>query len=341
MKRRSPGPIEGHWPRASAAANATLACGRSLPKVVFVGAGAMGSLFAARLAASPGEVWVYDVWPAHIEAIRERGLRVSHRGGERPVSLRATGDPAEPGIADILFLFVKYSQTEQAMRDARPLLSEGTVIVTLQNGLGNVETIRRVVPGNKILFGFTTLTSELLGPGRIDDSFAGRGETYLWPEDATPDASSDRVIALLNGAGVHTVLAPDIELRIWKKLVVNCCLNPLCAIADLTVGDLVAQPDIWPVFDGVIAEIVSVAERKGIGLDRRSARGFLEHVASESGAHLPSMVMDVRARRATEIDCLNGAIVREAERHGIDAPCNRTLRGVIKVLEQTYAKRGA
>lgn len=305
-------------------------------RFVIVGAGAMGSLFASHLARTEAETWVVDPCEAHIRAIGESGLRVKREGNESTVPLRATTDAAKPGLADVVMLFVKYKQTREALAMARPLVGPRTVLLTLQNGLGNVELIREAFPNNRILYGFTTLTSELLGPGRIEASYAGRGETYFCAEDGRRDAAVDELQVLLERAGINAIVAPDIELMIWKKLIVNCCLNTLCAITGLSVGQLSDRPDSWPILEGVADEIVAVAGRKGIPLERGQAHAFLRSVAHEARSHFPSMLIDVKNRRQTEIECLNGAILREAARMGISAPFNRTLYSLVRIIESSY-----
>jgi 2-dehydropantoate 2-reductase len=302
-------------------------------RVVVVGAGAMGSLFAASLARTGEEVWVYDPWREHVEAIRRAGLAVAREGGEDVVALRATTDPTEPGFADLVLVFVKHADTRQAAADARPLLHGDTTVVTVQNGLGNVEILAAAVPPERLVYGLTTLTSELTGPGRIEASFKGRGETYLWPLDGRPGPRAEAAAALFNRAGIRTELAPDIQARIWKKLIVNCGLNTVCALTGLTVGALAARPEAWPLLDAIAGEIVDVGRRKGIPLDAADARRFLRAVAAEARDHAPSMLVDVRHGRRTEIDCLNAAVVREGDALGAETPTNRAVTALIRLLE--------
>jgi len=305
-------------------------------KWAVVGAGAMGSLFVSHLARAGAEVWACDPWKEHVAAIREAGLRVSREGADEVLHPRATTDPSDAGIADVVMVFVKYNQTRDALRTAKPLVGPQTILLTLQNGLGNVELIREAFPANRVLFGFTTLTSELLGPGHIEASYAGRGETYFWPADGQRDAAAERVCEALEAAGIHSSLAPQIELMIWKKLIVNCCLNTVCAITGLPVGALCDRPESWPLLEGLADEIVAVAARKKIPLDRTEAHAFLRSVAEEARSHYPSMLVDVKHRRQTEIECLNGAVLREAQRLGIEAPLNRAMHSLIRVLESSY-----
>jgi 2-dehydropantoate 2-reductase len=308
-------------------------------KVIVVGAGAMGSLFAARFAQAGNETWVYDVWAEDIERINEYGLTVRSGDAEEAVPMHATTDPREPGVADVVLMFVKYNQTRQAARDISPSIGPHTVVLTLQNGLGNVKLIREVIPRAILLCGFTTLTSELLGPGLIETSYAGRGNTCVWPADGVSNDACVATVNLLNRSGVNATVDPEIELHIWEKLIVNCCLNTLCAMSGLSVGALVDRPEVWPILDGITDEIVAVAARKEIALTRNAARGFLRDVAEKARAHYPSMLRDIHAEKQTEIECLNGAVIREAERFGIEVPFNRFAYGMIRTLEETYTQR--
>ena len=308
-------------------------------KIGIIGAGAMGSLFAAHLVDGGAEVWAYDQWREHIEAIKATGLIVKRAGTERSIKVNATTRAADAGPCNAVLVMVKYHQTAPAVRAATAMISPATTIITLQNGLGNVEIISSAFPNNKIVFGLTTLTCEMMAPGRIEASYSNRGETYVWPADGQPNDAIELFCAHLNRGGVNATVAPDIELRIWKKLIVNCCLNTMCAITGLSVGKLIDQPTSWPLLYGVADEISTVAAAKGIPLGAELARNFLHQVAEEARAHYPSMMIDVRQRRQTEIECLNGAILREASARGIAAPCNQAMYSIINAIENAYAER--
>ena len=185
-----------------------------------------------------------------------------------------------------------------------------------------------------IAFGLTTLTCELIGPGQIEASYKGRGETYLWPSDGQPTASMEKLCSLINQGGINTALEPDIELKIWKKLVVNCCLNTMCAIANQNVGQVVSDPAVWTFLDGVVDEIAAAAKLKNVLLAADEARAFLRSVADEARNHEPSMLIDIRNGRKTEIDCLNGAVLRICEQHGLAAPRNQALYTMIRAIER-------
>jgi 2-dehydropantoate 2-reductase len=303
-------------------------------RIAIIGAGAMGSLFASHLADAGAEIWAFDKWREHVNAVRRHGLIVRREGAERSVSIRATIDAAEAGICDVAMVFVKFGQTAAAIADARPIIGPETTIVTLQNGIGNVEIIEEVYSRNPIAFGLTTLTCELRSPGHIEASYKGRGETYLWPRGGASNAAIEELCTLLNEGGIDAALEPGIESKIWKKLVVNCCLNTMCAITGQKVGEVADTPEAWPFLDGVVDEIAAVAKLKHIPLSVDDARAFLRSVAEQARHHEPSMLIDVRNGRKTEIDCLNGAVLRECERHGIAAPHNRALYAMIRIIEQ-------
>ena len=306
-------------------------------RIAIVGTGAMGSLFASHLADTDAEVWAFDVWREHIEAIRRDGLIVHRDGGARSVRLHATSEPSDAGACDAVMVFVKYGQTAAALEAARPMIGPATTIVTLQNGIGNLDIIRAAYPQNPVAFGLTTLTCELIGAGHIEASYKGRGETYLWPSDGRPTGTMEQLCALMNQGGINTALEPQIELKIWKKLVVNCCLNTMCAIVNQNVGQAVADPSVWPFLDGVVDEIAAAARLKNVPMAADEARAFLRSVADEARTHEPSMLIDIRNGRKTEIDCLNGAVLRICEQHGVAAPRNQALYAMIRAIERRAA----
>jgi len=305
-------------------------------KIAIIGAGAMGSLFASHLASTDAEIWAFDVWREHVEAIRRDGLIVHRDGAQRSVRVNATSVAAEAGVCDVAMVFVKFRQTAGAIGAARPMIGADTTIVTLQNGIGNVEIIAQAYPANPIAFGLTTLTCELLGPGHIEASYKGAGETYLWPRNGTENPLLGPLCALMVRGGINAAREPGIALKIWKKLVVNCCLNTMCAITGQNVGAVADTPEAWRFLDGVADEIAAAASLEGIALPAAEARSFLRSVAAEARNHEPSMLIDVRNRRRTEIDCLNGAILKVCEKHGVAAPFNSALYAMIRVLESRF-----
>ncbi len=303
-------------------------------RIAIIGCGAMGGLFAARLARAHADIWAVDTWQAHVAAIAAAGLAVHHHGAVHTIPLRATTDPAAPGIADTVLIFVKFRDTHAAATAARPLVGPGTLLVTVQNGLGNVELIRSVFPDNPLLFGFTPLTSVVQRPGAI--TAGGAGLTCLWPDGGQITPAMQEFCALLTQAGIEAALTPDIQTEIWKKLVVNCCSNPVCALTGLSVGAAWDHPDSRALMDGVLREVTALAQARRIPLDAGTARVYFTQVAAAARSHFPSMVADIRARRPTEIDALNGAILRQSAEHGLPAPFNQALVSLVHMVESGW-----
>jgi 2-dehydropantoate 2-reductase len=308
-------------------------------KIAIAGAGAMGSLFASYLASIVEDLWVYDIWREHIDKIKSEGLRVTRQGEDRWVRLKATVDPHDVGIVDLLIIFVKYIHTSQAIRDSEPMIGDGTMVLTLQNGIGNVDLINKVIPSEQILFGFTTLPCEFIGPGHIEDSRLGKGETHFWPYNDQSIEQSQKICSIFNKAGIQSELSLEIERIIWEKLVVMCSYATLAAITRLRLGDFIDLDETKIIIKGIVTEIVNIAQKKGIALDQEQTEKFLDQVAEEGRNHIPSVLADVLKKRKTEIECLNGAVIKEGRRMGIPTPFNIVLFNLVRSLEQTYEKR--
>jgi len=307
-------------------------------KIAIIGAGAMGSLFGGLLCKSGNEVWFIDVWEEHINAIREHGLRMCGGGGDIIVNPCATTQARDAGRVDLIILFVKGFHTEKAIQGVLDLIDDQTAVLTLQNGLGNVEIIEKFISREQILFGMTTLTSDLMGPGKIFMSFAGEGETSIQPAGARWN-DARLVKEVFNRAALHTVVAENVKQHIWEKLVVNCNYNTYCALLGLNVGQLIDCAASRSLLEVTTREISAVASAAGFKLSYDRAWEHLMEVGEEARAHYPSMVMDIRHQRQTEIEFLNGAVVREGKKHGVPTPANETAVSLIKILESTYHYR--
>lgn len=304
-------------------------------RIVIMGAGAMGSLFGGLLSLSGEEIWLVDIWKDHIEAIRTSGLIIEEKGEEKIISLHATIDPKTIGKADLVLYFVKTYDTEKAVRDSLVLEKEDTLFLTLQNGLGNEETICRQVSPKKVLLGVTGHGATLLRPGRI--RHAGRGKTYLGELDGRITERASRIAQMFSRAGIETEVSSKIHDLVWEKLFVNVGLNALAAITGLKNGQILDYPETLRLLESLVSEAVEVAKKKGIEvqgnpLDRVKA------VLEATRENRCSMGQDLDRKRRTEIDALNGAIVREAERLGIPVPYNRVMTDLIKVIEKTFSQ---
>ncbi len=305
-----------------------------------IGAGAMGCRFGVHLVEAGHEVWLVDVWEEQVAALRREGVRVDDGVRPRSVRVQATQDPAEVGRVDYVLIFTKANHTREAARSAIPLVGPQTWIVTLQNGLGNVEVLAEVFPTERILAGVCFLWSDLVAPGRIRWT-PHPVEIHLGPVEPSGFSAARQFAALLTEAGLPAQALPDPWEAIWYKVAFNAAANALSAITRLPVGPLVAQPATREIFEQLVRETVAVAAAEGVSLDPQRVMDalFKRHQSPEERTHLPSMLQDVLRGRPTEIAFLNGEIVRRAQRHGIPVPYNALLTGIAEILERTYAQQ--
>ena len=302
-------------------------------RVCVVGCGAVGSLFAANLAQLDDvEVWAHDLWDDHVRAINEGGLRLSG-AGEVVARVRATADPSALPPCDFGIVATKSMHTSAAISACASAFADGAVC-SVQNGAGNEELIAEHV--REVIRGTTFPAGRIVEPGHVQ--WDTKGDTQIGPFEPQP-APMDKVRALADActrAGMPTQALEDARGAQWRKLIFNAASNAIAALTGLTHGRVAEAPTrdlAW----AVMAEGRAVAEAQGIVLDM-SPEELFDFAARKEVAydHKPSMLQDVQARRETEIDFLNGAIVSFGERHGVDAPLNRTLTQLVKGLERTW-----
>jgi 2-dehydropantoate 2-reductase len=333
-------------------------------KIVIAGSGAMGCRFGGALFAAGHEVLLLDGWAEHVEAINRAGLRVTDETGTRVLPVPAALFPAAH-VADLVIVFAKATGTAAAAEAAKGAIGPATLVLTLQNGLDNIESLLVHVPPARLLAGTTTLGTELLGPGHI--RALGSGDTAFGPlpggaaaggaaaggaaageaaagEAAAGEAaaeSAERVRAALSGAGISVRVAPNALELIWAKVAFNCVMNTLCSIASIPVSALARYDGFDALASSILDEIAAVARAEGVTVDTAAALATMkaQFDPSASGSHLASMLQDLMNSRRTEIAHLNGAVAARAARHGIDAPANTLIAALIGLLEATWPDR--
>jgi 2-dehydropantoate 2-reductase len=304
-------------------------------KVAVLGAGAMGALFGGMLAEAGCEVWLVDVWREHVEAIGREGLHIVGSAGERTIrNLRPTCRPEEAGVADLVLVFVKSTVTEAAVAGARSLFGPRTLVLTLQNGLGNIEKIATVVAPGQMVAGVTTYGANVLGPGRI--RHAGSGPTSVGELDGSLSPRIQSVAETLNHAGIESHVSDNVLGLIWGKLMVNVGLNALTALTGLRNGQLLDFEETEELMALAVLEAAEVARAKGIRLPYDDPVEHAKAVARATGENRSSMLQDVSNRRRTEIDMINGAIVREGKALGLQTPVNLALWNLVRMQERSY-----
>lgn len=298
-----------------------------------MGAGAMGGLFGGRLALAKEDVWLVDIRKEQIDAIRSVGLIVEEKGKEQIIRTNATSDVTSIGKADLVILFVKAHHTEKAISDALVLQKDDTVFLSLQNGLANEETICKRVDRKNVMLGVTNHGATLLAPGRV--CHAGWGKTYMGELDGKVTARVTQLAQVFTGAGIETEVSSNIHQLIWNKLFVNVGLNALAALTGLKNGQVLDHPETLRLLETLVSEAVTVARKKGIPIEGNPLEK-VKTVLEITRENRCSMGQDFDNRRRTEIDAINGAVVREAERLGIAVPYNQMITDLVKVIERGF-----
>jgi 2-dehydropantoate 2-reductase len=303
-------------------------------RVCVVGCGAVGSLFAANLAQLEDvEVWAYDLARDHVEAINAHGLRLF--GAEEVAGrLSATSDAAELPPSDFGIVATKAMHTESAIAATAHAFAEGAVC-SVQNGLGNEETIARHVA--RVIRGTTFPAGRVVEPGRVE--WDVKGDTTIGPFEPSP-APLDEVERLAEActrAGLPTAAVADARGPQWRKVIFNAATNPVGALTGLTHGRVCEDPALRRLVSGLVDEGKAVAAAQGIVLDA-DPEDLIDHAARPDVAydHKASMLQDVEARRETEIDYLNGGVVRFGREHGVPTPLNEGILALVKGLERSW-----
>lgn len=305
-------------------------------KVAVLGAGAMGSLYGGLLAEAGNEVVLIDVWKDHIDAINDKGLEIETAEGNSRVvkNIRGVTDPAAADLADLVLIFVKATMTAQVAPMARSLTGPASTVLTLQNGLGNIEALCAAIEPSRVIAGTSGHGSTMLAPGRI--RHAGVGDTVIGELDGSCGERIEAVAALLEKAGVSAKISENVIGLIWTKLLVNVGINALTAITGLRNGRLTDFPETEELFTSAVKEAFAVAKAKGIRLEISDPVRYARDVARKTGANRSSMLQDVLAKRQTEIAVINGAVASEGKRLGVPVPVNNILANLVLVRQKTY-----
>jgi 2-dehydropantoate 2-reductase len=308
--------------------------------VLVMGAGAVGSAVGGFLAEGGHRVSLVGRDP-HMAAIREMGLRIEGIWGEHLIrglhTFTGAGDVPQERF-DLVLITTKSYDTGEAARHVLPLLSEDTLVISLQNGLGNVETISQIVGDHRAVGGRLIFGIKIPEAGRVEITVYADKVMLGSPSHKVALARLEAIAGAFTQAGIPTEATLEIEQFIWGKVFYNCCLNPLSALLGVTYGELSEHPETRQIMTSVIEEIFAVAGAKGVALAWRSPleyqRILFGRLIPDTYAHHASMLQDVTRGKRTEIDSLNGAIARLGEDTGIPTPVNLMLTQLIKVKER-------
>ncbi|HEY1500040.1 MAG TPA: 2-dehydropantoate 2-reductase [Acidobacteriaceae bacterium] len=313
-------------------------------KITILGAGAMGSLFGGLLAEAGASVALLDVNQQHLDAIRHNGLRLDTDTGSRSITQLAAARPEQwTDVPDLLMIFTKTHQIAAALTSARHLIGPATWVLTLQNGLGNVESISAFVPRERILVGVTTYPADFVAPAHVASHGRGRIRVGHAGNSALTDHPGHRpfndccmlcqVVDLFNRAGLHAHADLNVWAAVWEKVAFNAAFNALCAVTGCTVEQIALVPSGPGLALAVVAEAIAVAHASHIPADLERTQSMVLSSFSTHAGHQPSMLQGINAHRRTEIDSINGAIVRAAHAHNLPVPHTEMLSTLVSLIE--------
>jgi 2-dehydropantoate 2-reductase len=304
-------------------------------RIVILGAGAMGCLFGGLLQAAGHRVTLVDVSPAQIDAINRDGLRIERDGVAIVVPIEAAYARDVTDAPETVIVFTKTIHTRQALESARPILGPETTLVSVQNGLGNKEIMEDFAPAGRIVVGVTTFPADLAAPGHVRT--AGSGFVKIMAADGRRTPVLEAICEALDTAGLTCEISPEVETAIWEKVAFNAALNTVAAITGFNVGMMADSPEARQVAHQVAREVTAVANRRGVEADPQLVAETINSALGGHRDHKPSMLQDVLAGRRTEIDSLNGAVVKEAQRLGMEAPAAEVLYLLVKAKESAVS----
>ena len=305
-----------------------------LLKVCVIGCGAVGSLFAAHLAQrGEAEIWAYDVWQEHVDAIRKSGLRISG-ASDFTAKLNATSDPQELPRCDYGIVATKAIHTRAAMAQVARAFDGESAVCSVQNGVGNEEIIAEQV--KLVIRGTTFPAGHPIAPGHI--GFDIKGDTWIGPFEPTntPMSKVEELSGLITRSGMNVIPPQDARGAQWTKLIFNAATNPVGALTLLHHGAATRFGPTGQLFNDLIAEGEAVASALGIEL-HGDPRALVQKGANAPGKHRASMLQDVIAKRQTEVDFMNGAVVKWGEKTGIATPLNKAVWQLVKGLEHAWS----
>jgi len=309
---------------------------QSFTHTAVVGAGAVGSYYGAMLARAGHRVTLIGR-PAHVQAIEREGLQL-HKGGRvEAVQVVASSELAAARDADLVLFCVKSTDTEAVARELAPHLRADAWLLSLQNGVDNAPSLAQLLPGHTVVPTVVYVATAMPEPGVVQHH--GRGDLVVGPLDVASAQSADftaglqMLVDLFGSADVPVRVSPDVMSELWRKLMVNCAYNAISGLAQQPYGAMAALPEVVELQRAVVREVVAVAQAEGMKLDLEASLQAMAHIATAMPAQHSSTAQDMARGKRSEIDHLNGTVVRCGARHGIATPVNQALYALVKLVE--------
>lgn len=302
-----------------------------------LGAGAMGTLFGARLASAGLPVTLVDVDDALLDTLRREGARCTTDDGLLRGTVQALRAEQIEKAPALWLVFTKSAHTRAALQSIAHLVGPATHCLSLQNGIGHAEALQAVAAPSRIAVGVTTWPARLMGPGEVI-SLGGGGIRFM-PCDGWTGAVFRQLESDFNRAGLNARIDPQVQAAIWEKLAFNAALNGICGLTRRSVDGL-STPAGQDLIEQVLCEVIAVAHAHGVAVSAERVRATVQDAVAHHRGHQPSMLQDLLAGRATEVEAIHGAVVRQAERLGVAVPATRSLYQLIRLNERDAPRPG-
>lgn len=305
-------------------------------KIAVVGAGAMGSVYAGLMADAGHEVWAIDVWQKHIDAINNQGLRVEGASGDRTVRINATTSANDAGECDLVIVATKAEGVESAAKSLDPLLRDDSVIMTIQNGLGAAERISRFRAPDNILIGVAGgFGAAMKGPGHVFHN--GMQQIRIGEMNGGLSERVEDIARIWREAGFNVKAFADVHQLIWEKFLCNVAFSGPCTVMNVAAGKVLANEHGWKIARACALEAFEAGKAKGINFSFDDAAAYVHDFGSKMPAAIPSMLQDIRAKRRSEVDAINGMVPVVAAEVGTLAPTNEVITSLVKMAERDFA----
>ena len=301
-------------------------------KIAIVGCGAMGSVYAGLFAAAGHEVWAVDRWAEHVEAMRKNGLRLEGKSGDRTVKVHATTDAKDAGACDLVVLATKAMHVAAAAESLKPVLGRDTPVLSIQNGLGGPDRAAEILGRERVMVGVVGgFGASMKGPGHAHHNGMELVRLGEFGGPITPRLK--KVEEAWRGAGFTVKLFDDIDQLVWEKLICNCAYSGPCGLMECTIREVLDDPSLSKVSADCASEAYAVAKAKGVKLGFDAPVAYVRDFGAKIPNARPSVLLDLMARRVSEIDVINGSIPRVGGQLGVRAPVNATVTALVKARE--------
>ena len=307
-------------------------------KITIVGPGAMGCLFAALLtrAKADNDIWLLDKDPERVKRIKTKGVSIEGATSFKSC-VNITADPNIIGYCELVVICTKSYDTETALKSIKPLQKDDTNVLSLQNGIGNLQFITDMVGEERAVCGMTAHGATLIAEGKVKQ--IGKGETVIGKSTGKIFKDLRNISSIFNGAGILTKTSRDVNSVIWSKLIINAGINALAGICRLSNGALLNYEGTRELMRQAVIESTKVAKRHKVRLIFDDPLQKVESICKNTAANTCSMLQDIIRKKETEIDFINGAIVRYAKSSGVKVPVNEMLVQLVKAIESSYKEQ--